>query len=102
MRGFPFRNRRGKEEMSCRREGQGEVRIGAERHPVKRGDVIACPPGGHELAHQIINTSPEELRFLAVSTKMSPEVAEYPDSKKFGVLNEVRGADGKAEMQRFV
>ena len=83
-------------------EGQGEVRIGSERHPVKRGDIIACPPGGSELAHQIINTSAEELRFLAVSTKMSPEVAEYPDSKKFGVLNEVRGPDGKPEVQRFV
>jgi uncharacterized cupin superfamily protein len=32
-----------------------------------------------------INTSEEELRFLAVSTKLSPEIAEYPDTNRFGV-----------------
>ena len=34
----------------------------------------------------MINTSEEELRFLAVSTKLSPEIAEYPDANRFGVL----------------
>ena len=101
-RAFPFHCHRVNEEMFFVLEGEGEVRIGGERHPIKRGDVVACPPGGPESAHQIINTSQAELRFLAVSTKLSPEVAEYPDSKKFGVLNEVRGADGKPEVMRFV
>jgi hypothetical protein len=44
------------------------------------------PAGGKETAHQIINTSEEELRFLAVSTKLSPEIAEYPDTNRFDVL----------------
>ncbi len=69
-------------------EGEGEVRIGESTHPIKKGDFIACPPGGPETAHQIINTGSGELRYLAVSTKMVPEIAEYPDSKKFGVLGE--------------
>ncbi len=69
--------------------GAGELRFGPERFGVRAGDVIACPPGGAEVAHQLINTSAtEELRFLAVSTQQSPEVAEYPDSGKFGVLAE--------------
>jgi len=49
--------------------------------------VIACPPGGRELAHQIVNNSSDELVYLSVSTKLSPEIAEYPDSGKFGVLS---------------
>jgi hypothetical protein len=49
-------------------------------------DKRACPAGGKETAHQIINTSEEELRFLAVSTKLSLEIAEYPDTNRFGVL----------------
>jgi uncharacterized cupin superfamily protein len=85
-RAFPFHSHRANEEMFFVLEGSGEVRIGAERHPIKQGDVVACPPGGPETAHQIVNTGTSELRYLAVSTKIAPEVAEYPDSKKVGVL----------------
>jgi uncharacterized cupin superfamily protein len=101
---FPFHNHRVNEELFFVVEGQGEVRIGAERHPIRAGDVIACPPGGPETAHQIANTSSSaELRILAVSTRLSPEIAEYPDSGKFGVLAEYPpGADGKPRGFRFV
>jgi uncharacterized cupin superfamily protein len=47
--------------------------------------VLACPPGGPETAHQIVNTSSRDIRYLAVSTMLMPEVVEYPDSNKFGV-----------------
>ncbi len=85
-RAFPFHSHRANEEMFFILEGTGEVRIGDGRHPIKKGDFIACPPGGPETAHQIINTGSSEMRYLAVSTRIYPEVAEYPDSKKFGVL----------------
>ncbi|MES2225322.1 MAG: cupin domain-containing protein [Patescibacteria group bacterium] len=88
-RAFPFHNHYANEEMFFILEGEGEIRLGSERFPVKKGDFIACPSGtGVEHAHQIINTSTEELRYLAVSTKISPEIAEYPDTGKFGVLAE--------------
>jgi uncharacterized cupin superfamily protein len=101
-RAFPAHNHRVNEEMFFVLEGEGEVRIGDARHPIKKGDLVACPPGGPETAHQIVNTSSAELRYLAVSTKMSPEIAEYPDSKKFGVLGELTGPDGKPQMFRFL
>lgn len=103
-RAFPFHSHRVNEEMFFVVAGQGEVRIGAERHPIRQGDVIACPPGGPETAHQIINNSDAELRYLAVSTKLSPEIAEYPDSGKFGVLAELSPATEShpAETFRFV
>jgi uncharacterized cupin superfamily protein len=102
-RAFPFHNHRVNEEMFFVLEGEGEVRIGESRHAIRSGDVIACPPGGPETAHQIVNTSAAELKYLAVSTRFSPDIAEYPDSEKFGVLAEFPpGADGKPELFRFV
>src|SRR6516165_6572814 len=89
-RAFPFHNHRVNEEMFFILEGEGEVRIGDQTYPVQKGDFIACPSGGAEAAHQIVNTSKKELRYLAVSTMQAPEIADYPDSKKFGVLS----ADG--------
>jgi len=85
-RAFPFHNHRLNEEMFYVIEGSGEVRMGAERFPVRAGDLIACPPGGPEAAHQIINTGAGELKYLALSTMEGPEVCEYPDSGKIGVL----------------
>jgi uncharacterized cupin superfamily protein len=81
-RAFPFHSHRVQEEMFFVLEGTGEVRIGAERFQIRAGDVIACPTGGPETAHQIINTGSPELRYLAISTKESTEICEYPDTGK--------------------
>ncbi len=98
---FPAHNHRVNEEMAFVLQGSGEIRIGSTTHPIRTGDFIALPPGDKETAHKITNTGTEELRYLAVSTKMSPELVDYPDSGKFGVLAELPpGSDGKP--QRFV
>ena len=94
-RAFPFHNHRVNEEMFFVLEGEGEVRIGEAVYPIRAGDVIACPAGGPEAAHQIANTGEAELKYLAVSTKMLPEIAEYPDSGKFGILAEFPGEPGE-------
>ncbi|EJM67180.1 cupin domain-containing protein [Pseudomonas sp. GM49] len=90
MRGSPFHSHRVNEEMFYVVAGEGEVRLGSERFPIRAGDVIACPPGGPERAHQIINTSNGELRYLAVSTQQSPEICEYPDSGKYAVMDDFK------------
>lgn len=101
---FPFHNHRVNEEMFFILEGGGEIRIGDDRFPVTKGDVIACPPGGPESAHQLINTSEaDEMKYLAVGTSMSPEIAEYPDSGKVGVLAEFSAeGDGKPTVMRYM
>jgi uncharacterized cupin superfamily protein len=81
---YPFHSHRVNEEMFLVLQGSGELRIGEEVYAIRRGDIIGCPPGGPETAHQIRNTGTEELRYLAVSTQLSPEICEYPDSGKFG------------------
>jgi uncharacterized cupin superfamily protein len=85
---FPKHSHRVNEEMFFILEGTGELRLGDATHPVRAGDVIACPPGGPETAHQLVNTGGDELRFLAVSTMAFPEICEYPDS---GKLNAITG-----------
>ena len=85
-RAFPFHNHRVNEEMFFILEGEGEVRIGKETYPIKKGDFIANIAGDAEHAHQIVNTSNVELKYLAVSTKVSPEICDYPDKGTFGIL----------------
>jgi uncharacterized cupin superfamily protein len=103
-RAFPFHSHRVNEEMFFVIEGEGEIRIGDQRYPIRARDVICCPAGGPETAHQIANTSETtELKYLAVGTNQSPEVAEYPDSGKFAVLAKFEpGADGKPQTLRFI
>jgi uncharacterized cupin superfamily protein len=55
-RAVPFHSHPAKEEMFFVLQGGGEVRIGETRHPIRTGDIIACPAGGRETAHQIIKT----------------------------------------------
>ena len=94
-RAFPSHNHTVNEEMFFVLEGTGEIRIGETRYPIRAGDVIACPPGGTDTAHQIVNTGESELKYLAVSTMSRPDVVEYPDSGKFGLLAELPGSAGE-------
>ena len=102
-RAFPFHNHSVNEEMFFVLDGAGEVRIGETRYPIRAGDVIACPPGGEDAAHQIVNTGESELRYLAVSTMSRPDVVEYPDSGKFGLMAKLPGKAGEpSSVFRFV
>ena len=82
---FPYHFHHVNEEMFFVLEGTGEVRMPDGTHPLKRGDILCCPPGP-DGAHQIVNTGSEPLRYLALSTMQDPEVVEYPDSAKYGVV----------------
>jgi uncharacterized cupin superfamily protein len=98
-RACPFHSHRGQEEMFFILKGSGTLRYGAETRPIRAGDVICCPTGGPETAHQIINDSDEDLAYLSVSTMGYPEVCEYPDSGKVmafgnGIRHVTRAADG--------
>jgi uncharacterized cupin superfamily protein len=102
-RAFPCHNHRVNEEMFFILEGSGELRIGGQTYALRAGDVVACPPGGRETAHQIINSGTVPLRYLAVSTRMTPDLVEYPDSNKFAVHAEFPpDADGQPQSFLFI
>jgi uncharacterized cupin superfamily protein len=102
-RAFPFHCHHFNEEMFFILQGEGELRYGEERHRIRAGDVIACPPGGPERAHQIINTGLLEMRYLSVSTKETPEICEYPDTGKYAVMAEFQHSeDGSTQGFRII
>ena len=96
----PFHCHHGEEEMFLIIEGEGELRFGDERYPIRRHDVIACPTGGPDVAHQIINTGTTTMRYLALSTLADLEACEYPDSQKVSVVTGQRGEPGLRKMFR--
>ena len=61
------------------------LRLGDERVPVRAGSFIAMPPGPAH-AHRLYNSSSAPLRYLCVSTMITPEVVVYPDSDKVGLM----------------
>jgi uncharacterized cupin superfamily protein len=96
----PFHSHRGEEEMFFILEGEGELRFGDQRYPIRKHDVIACPTGGPEVAHQIINTGETTMRYLALSTLAEVEVCEYPDSQKISIVTGLRDKPGLRKMFR--
>ena len=89
-RAFPFHNHHANEQLFFILEGEGVLRFGEERCPVRPGDFIACPSGGPEAAHQLINTGRADLRYLAISESPEADVVQYPDSGKFGAFTGLR------------
>jgi uncharacterized cupin superfamily protein len=89
-RAFPFHSHHANEEMFFILEGTGRLRFGSHEHAVRKGDFIACPTGGAEVAHQLINDGAADLLYLAVSTRNDTDVWSYPDSGKVGAVGGVQ------------
>lgn len=96
---YPFHSHRANDELFLILAGRGELRLGAARHAVSEGDLIGCPAGDASTAHQLLNTGQAELRYLAISSAIDPEVCEYPDSGKVGAYAG-KGADGFYHLTR--
>ena len=88
----PFHSHHSEEEMFLILAGEGELRFGTANYPLRVHDIIACPTGGADVAHQIINTGTTDLTYLAVSTLAPVEICEYPDSGKISAVAGPRGA----------
>jgi uncharacterized cupin superfamily protein len=81
-RACPYHLHHAQEEMFVILAGEGTLRVAGEMLPVKAGDVIVIPPG-RDYPHQLINTSSQVLKYLAIGTTEEPEICEYPDSGKY-------------------
>ena len=77
--------------------GEGTYRFGDDRHAVKAGDFVAAPAGRAEMAHQLVNTGAETLKYLCISTLPETNVVELPE---LGVLRiHSRKAGGPASSE---
>lgn len=81
---FPFHYHCANEELIYVLQGEGTLRIGDDKLPVRAGSFAAMPRGNSH-AHRLYNTSDSTLRYLCVSTMIEPEIAVYPDSGKIAV-----------------
>lgn len=78
---FPFHWHAATEEAVYVLDGEGTLRIGDARVPVRAGDYIAFPCGP-ETPHQLVATGERPLRYLCMSANAEVEVCGYPDSNK--------------------
>ena len=61
--------------------GEGTLRLGEERIAVRAGSYAAFPASA-DLAHQLLNTGSEPLRYLCMSAASDLDVCLYPDTGK--------------------
>jgi len=88
--------------------GRGTLRYGERIYPLKQGDCVSCP-AGTGVAHQIANTSDEDLVYLAIGPHDPDEVCTYPDSGKVlvrslnqkGWLKSAEYLEGEPEVPRI-
>ena len=81
---WPYHAHHAIEEFFYILSGSGTLRHADEEYPLRAGDFI-CSPADPAQPHQIINTSDEELIYIALSNEMTTDVMLYPDSGKYGV-----------------
>jgi uncharacterized cupin superfamily protein len=82
---FVYHFHHGSEEMLVVLRGEPTVRLHDGDRLLREGDVLVLPRGP-EGGHQVRNESGEVVRVLIVSSNVDPDVAEYPDTRKIGVI----------------
>lgn len=82
---YPYHWHLGEEEMVVVLEGAPLLRAATGERRLERGEVVAFLRG-EQGAHQLINDTDQEVRFLAFSEQGDPDVVIYPDSEKLGAF----------------
>jgi uncharacterized cupin superfamily protein len=102
QKSFPYHFHHANEEMLIVLEGEVTVRMPEGEEAATRGDALSFPRGP-DGAHQVINNSDEVARILMLSTMVEPDIAEYPDSGKFGLFSgSAPGGSGERSLQTFI
>jgi uncharacterized cupin superfamily protein len=84
-RSWPYHYHTANEEAIYVLDGTGTLRLDGETTTLEAGDYVALP-AEERGAHQIVNDSPGDLRYLMLSTMTEPDVTVYPDSDKLSVF----------------
>lgn len=89
---WPFHFHCANEEALFVLAGEAMLRLGTQQQRVRRGDYVALPAGPAD-AHQLTNTGTEVVRYLVISTMVTPDVCVYPDADKVGIVGALRDED---------
>jgi uncharacterized cupin superfamily protein len=82
---MPLHVHHGMEELAVVVSGQPTLRTLEDESVLQPGDVVAFPRGRWG-AHTLANRTDEPVRYLMLSTKVLPEVVEYPEQGTVGVM----------------
>jgi uncharacterized cupin superfamily protein len=80
---YPYHFHLAEEEVLVLLEGSLALRTPRGWERVRSGDVVRFPRG-EDGAHQLVNDTDADARFLAVSTHGQPDIVLYPDEGKIG------------------
>jgi uncharacterized cupin superfamily protein len=82
---FPYHLHHGNEELLVVLAGTPTLRTSEGERAMSPGDAVVFRRGA-DGAHQVQNDSGEAARYLMISTLISPDVTEFPDSDKVGAM----------------
>ena len=82
---MPLHIHHGMEELAIILAGTPTLRTLDGESELAPGDVVAFPRG-RKGAHTLVNRSDAPVRYLMMSTKVMPEVVEYPEQGTVGVM----------------
>jgi len=85
--GMPLHVHHGMEELAVVIAGTPTLRTLEGEFELAAGDVVAFPRGRRG-AHTLLNRSNAHVRYLMISTKVMPEIVEYPEQGTVRVLTQ--------------
>jgi len=89
---YPYHFHYSDEEIVIVLDGRPSLRTPEGIRQLEEGEAVRFPTG-EEGAHQILNPTDREVRFLAVSSHGRPDVVVYPDADKISASE--RRPDGE-------
>jgi len=98
---WPLHIHHANEELKIVLAGRPTLRLLDGERVLEPGEVVPCP-AGRGGAHRIDNRTTEAMRLLLVSTMISPELNEYPDSGKLWGLGFAPGSEHGTDTPEIV
>jgi uncharacterized cupin superfamily protein len=90
----PYHFHHGGDELLLVLRGRPSLRTPEGERELAPGDVAHFPVGPAG-AHQVFNRAEEPARYVIASTRVSPEVVEYPDSRKLAAMARTESQRGQ-------
>jgi uncharacterized cupin superfamily protein len=97
---YPYHWHYREEELIVVLDGAPRLRMANGERRLTPGEVVSFPTGERG-AHQLINDTDEEVRFLALSTQGEPDLVMYPESGKLGVFERLPQGGGLHKLFRL-
>jgi uncharacterized cupin superfamily protein len=97
---YPYHYHLTEEELVLILEGAPSLRTTDGWRDLQAGEVVAFLRG-EQGGHQLVNRTPETVRFLSFSTSGEPDIVIYPDSGKLGAFERLPDGGGLRTMFRM-